>query len=219
MDPRTKDETGNRYGRLTVLGLSANRRDNRATFLCECDCGARVYLPGAWLRADKVKSCGCLRRDLSRTHGCSGPKHKRTPEYGSWAAMIQRCTNEHCPGYAAYGAKGIKVCDRWRDFEAFAADMGTRPPGTSLDRWPNPTGDYEPGNCRWATARQQGRNKVGLVLDEPTVARMRAEMAAGARDRALCIKYGAHHSVVSRIRHGKAWVGVGPLPGVEGEGR
>jgi hypothetical protein len=81
-----------------------------------------------------------------------------TPEYISWGGMIQRCTNPKAPAYAYYGGRGINVCDAWRaSFETFYADMGPRPLGLSLDRIES-DGDYEPGNCRWATKATQSQN-------------------------------------------------------------
>ena len=94
---------------------------------------------------------------MSTTHG-----HRRThvgsPTYRSWATMIQRCTNPRVTSFPNYGARGIKVCRRWRAFKNFLADMGERPDGTTLDRFPNNDGDYAPGNCRWATKQQQAEN-------------------------------------------------------------
>lgn len=92
-------------------------------------------------------------------HGQSaGMRRRATPEYRAWGAMIQRCTNEREPSFRNYGARGIRVCDRWRSFDNFIADMGARPSGShSLDRI-DVNGDYEPRNCRWATARQQKQN-------------------------------------------------------------
>ncbi len=87
-------------------------------------------------------------------HGMS-----RTPTWKSWDTMIQRCTNPNAPDYPRWGGKGIKVCNRWLKFENFYADMRVRPNGKSLDRYPNPKGNYEPGNCRWATAEEQQRNR------------------------------------------------------------
>lgn len=83
-----------------------------------------------------------------------------------WTGIIQRCTNPNSKSYAHYGAKGVKICDRWRNsFQAFADDMGPRPtPKHEVDRYPNQTGDYEPGNCRWATRTQQMRNKISNRL-------------------------------------------------------
>lgn len=77
--------------------------------------------------------------------------------------MRQRCLNPNATGYDRYGGCGISVCDRWGSFENFLADMGERPEGTTLDRFPNPGGDYEPGNCRWATAKEQRSNRVSLL--------------------------------------------------------
>lgn len=83
-----------------------------------------------------------------------------TPEYRAWVGMRQRCENPDNGKYLIYGGRGIKVCDRWQVFENFFADMGSKPtPLHSLDRYPNPNGDYEPANCRWATAGEQSRNR------------------------------------------------------------
>jgi hypothetical protein len=85
--------------------------------------------------------------------------HYGSPTYLSWANMIQRCTNPKQKAYKYYGGRGIKVCKRWRDFRHFLADMGVRPEGMSLDRWPNKNGNYKPGNCRWATQTEQIANR------------------------------------------------------------
>lgn len=87
-------------------------------------------------------------------HGMYG-----TPTYKSWQKMKERCMNPNSNRYALYGGKGVKVCERWMVFENFFEDMGVRPDGTSLDRWPDRNGMYEPGNCRWATNREQERNR------------------------------------------------------------
>lgn len=77
--------------------------------------------------------------------------------------MMTRCLTPSVPAYQAYGAKGVTVCERWRTFENFFADMGERPPETSLDRIDNTKG-YEPGNCRWATRIEQQANRARTVF-------------------------------------------------------
>lgn len=86
-------------------------------------------------------------------HGMDG-----TPEYRAWVAMRNRCEKKNNPAYKNYGGRGIKVCDQWHKFEGFYADMGKRPKGRSLDRINN-DGNYEIGNCRWATKQEQNSNK------------------------------------------------------------
>ncbi len=98
-----------------------------------------------------------------RTHGhASG--YTRSPEYTVWQCMKTRCYRKAHNAYRFYGAKGIRVCKRWlNSFEAFFADMGPRPLGTQIDRWPNPKGNYTPRNCRWATSDEQHGNLANAI--------------------------------------------------------
>jgi hypothetical protein len=96
--------------------------------------------------------------DWRRKHGEGN--RPWTPEYRAWCDLRARCNNPNFKQWADYGGRGIKVCDRWASYAAFLADMGRRPsPKHSIDRWPNPDGDYEPGNCRWATRKEQRHNR------------------------------------------------------------
>lgn len=149
-------------GRLTVVRRSGTERSH-AMFACLCECGKEKLVAGSDLRRGVVKSCGCLRVETARAQGRANSTHgkKNSPTYRSWRAMKQRCNGR--PGNHRdnrnYVARGIRVCDRWDSFELFFADMGERPEGMTLDRWPDNCGNYEPGNCRWATYSQQAKNR------------------------------------------------------------
>lgn len=116
---------------------------------------------GGNLKSGNSSSCGCLRSEVtttdSTTHGHAA-NSRRSPEYQSWAAMRARVSATSGTRFKNYGLRGITCCGRWASFENFLADMGPRPPDTSLDRIDN-DGNYEPSNCRWATASQQVSNR------------------------------------------------------------
>lgn len=136
----------------------ADRTETYRRFSCLCDCGeVCVKEIGAFAR--NVVSCGCLAGEINsvnnRTHGM-----KKTPEYKTWLEMKQRCYNPNCKNYPNYGARGIRVCERWLEsFENFYTDMGKRPSDElSIDRI-DVNGHYEPTNCRWTSIKQQARNR------------------------------------------------------------
>lgn len=167
MSARRVIEPGTRFTRLTVCQHAGSNKHGRAIYLCKCDCGAQRTLTGNALLRRNTRSCGCLERDMSAArvrarnyrHGAA-VRGDMSPTYLSWAAAIARCERESKRGWHRYGGRGIGMCERWRtSFANFLADMGERPAGRTLDRFPDPDGNYEPGNCRWATPLEQARNK------------------------------------------------------------
>jgi hypothetical protein len=154
---RSIDISGQRFGRLVALSLYSAKTSPRK-WLCRCDCGKEKIVRGELLRDGRARSCGCLKSDVLREiktkHGHGG-QHNQSPTYVSWYAMLARCRNIK---RANYGGRGITVTERWHTFEHFLADMGERPLGTTLDRIDN-DGHYEPGNCRWATPKEQSANQ------------------------------------------------------------
>lgn len=153
-----KNITGKTFGLLTVTSYhgKSNHNKPRLMWLCQCKCGNTIIRLGQTLVSGHTKSCGCLRKNINYKHG-HNTKRNRTREYNTWNHMLQRCNNDKNPCYKHYGARGIKVCDRWSDFINFIKDMGERPQGTSLERIDN-NGNYEPSNCEWATKIDQMNN-------------------------------------------------------------
>jgi hypothetical protein len=191
---------GQRFGRYVVLSLAEQPRRSAKShgehrWKTKCDCGEIRVVPGSLLRKGTAQSCGCLRVELARAkavrHG-----HSNDLTYSSWRSMKKRCFDTNHSQYQHYGAVGISVCASWKDsFEAFLEDMGVRPSRLhTIDRILNDKG-YEPGNCRWATKREQAFNRKDTIL-----------ITVG--DRTLCAAEWSrrtgvsHSSITRRIKQG-----------------
>ena len=165
---RAMDLTGHRYGQLTVLAFSGRDAKGATLWNCVCDCGAPTTCRTRDMRSGNTTSCGCVgvRRRAqaaaaaNTTHGMSA-----SITYEAWSSMKRRCYEETHKSFHRYGGRGIAVCGRWLgSFESFLSDMGERPSAAhTLDRLDG-DGHYEPANCRWATPKQQARNRSNNVV-------------------------------------------------------
>jgi hypothetical protein len=207
--PKLKDITGQRFGRLVALKPNGKDQSGCWWWLCICDCGKQTTVRGAVLRRNDTRSCGCSMDESKTKHGHIwryNGKRYRSPTYISWAGMLTRCRNSKQRSYAEYGGRGIAVCERWLAFENFLADMGERPPGLTLDRIDN-DGGYEPGNCRWATTKEQRANqrRHGHKLFSRDATAIRNDTR---RQHIIAAEYGVSTAMVSRIKSRKAWQNV-----------
>ncbi len=153
---KRKNLLGKKFGRLTVVCFAKNSSLGKTMWACLCDCGNKRIIESSHLQTGNTKSCGCYRAGRvgrKAKHGQHG-----SIEYKTWESMITRCTNPNASNYAYYGGRGITVCDRWRDFRLFFADMGSRgSKKLTIERIDNNKG-YEPKNCCWASKTAQCRN-------------------------------------------------------------
>lgn len=151
-----RDLTGKRFGKLTVLEIAGRNKYKKVLWLCRCDCGNNKVIVSTDLLQDRVHSCGCLIVEAIKKR-CVKHNRTKTPEYVAYAQAKRRCRNPDYPRYRNYGGRGIEF--RFKDFEEFFKELGTRPSRKhSLDRINN-DGHYEKGNVRWATKEEQTENR------------------------------------------------------------
>jgi hypothetical protein len=218
--------TGQECGRWVVIERGADIGGKRA-WKCRCTCGTERIVLGKHLRSGRSASCGCLVREVAAatavatgarnmTHGARAGGNI-SPEYRSWSSMRSRCSNPHATGLSRYGGRGVRVCDRWNSFANFLADMGPRPLGCSLDRYPDVNGDYVPSNVRWATAKDQIANRRPFQaphgethsrslakLTWAQVNEIRGLAASLSRD-SLAKRYGVAANCIRDIVRGHTW--------------
>jgi hypothetical protein len=165
-ESRTNSEIGTRFGRWIILeGVGRVGKSQAYHYKVRCECGTEKIVKRASLITKRSQSCGCFHKDLislkAKRQGMS-----TTVLYNTWWHMLDRCNNPSNAAYKNYGGRGIKVDHRWNDFNKFVEDMSPHPGSEySLDRIDN-NGNYEPGNCRWSTRKEQNRNtRTNRILE------------------------------------------------------
>ena len=200
------DLTGQRFGRLTVIGVD-DRNTRKTYFYCQCDCGKVKSVRSDGLISGAVRSCGCLKKDQDRINLTANHKHKmsHTRPYEIWQGMKGRCYNIHDARYDRYGGRGITVCDEWKDnfseFHQWALNNGYRDDLT-IDRIDNDKG-YSPENCRWADSETQCRNR-----------RTNIKITIGNSTRTLiewCEIFNVDYRMVNARYHRNGFIGINEL--------
>lgn len=170
------DRAGRKYGRWVALEFSG-RGGATALWKCRCECGTIRIVNGNNLERGLTTSCGCLHSEWLKANRTTHGKSTH-PLYATWNRMRHRCNSHNSRDYRWYGGRGIKVCDRWKDFGLFLSDMETGwKKGLSIERI-NVNGNYEPSNCRWATQAEQVCNTRRSVIIDTPWGKMNAAYAA-----------------------------------------
>lgn len=160
------DLTGQQFGRLTVLECIGSAKDKHRLWLCQCQCGKTTVVPSNSLKKGSTQSCGCIALEHTTKMGLDSATHhlRHTRLYNIWANMKQRCYNTDNPRFKDYGARGIVMCNEWRNsFENFYkwSISNGYDKKLTIDRIDN-DGVYEPSNCKWSTYKEQSQNKRNI---------------------------------------------------------
>lgn len=204
--------TGQKYGRLVCIKKDQNKSDNKnAVWVCRCQCGRIKSVRRGHLVSGNVTSCGCYSKEVSserlKKHGLSLVKGKQTRLHTVWTNMINRCHKGYDKDFKNYGARGVVVCDEWRNdflvFHRWATDNGYSDKLT-IERIDNNKG-YYPGNCRWATTAEQNRNTRATKLTRNQVIRMRSMFSAGEKVKNVAEVFKISPSHARSIKNGHRW--------------
>lgn len=161
---------GQKFGDLTAVRRAGTRKKGVGNivglWLCRCSCGQEIVAQTRMLRRGKKKACG-INGHHSRARKGKGLASQHPAEYRTFRGMWKRCTGRDLKHIRNYRSRGITVCARWKKFAAFIEDLGSKPtPKHTIDRYPDNNGNYEPGNCRWATTKEQNKNMRRNVVVE-----------------------------------------------------
>lgn len=211
---------GGRYGRLTIIGPAERPPgpDRAQYWSAACDCGALAVVRGVGVFRGIIRSCGCLQRETRIRSGKLQAGRRRAVKYGprppskrsiptenSYYSMRARCENPSSPSYFRYGARGVQVCERWKNsYAIFRVDMGDRPKGTSINRLDNAVG-YCPGNCVWSTRAEQAQNRSTNVLNWDLVNEVRGRQEHGEKQASIATRLGLSANTVNLIIKQKVW--------------